>query len=254
MEMTTMSNTKGGKAHYHKIRKELAAMLGYDGDPDALPIDQSMRLDVVFGLKLALDEQRGRQYRSEAPDTAEMLRLSEALEKYLPKQPQPVSADPFEGVDPHKHLEELVTRHFAAKEAERAEKAAERRAQGLSEPFTDPDAAQARIDELEARLAEFESANSPKALPSPSAKVITPRESDIVPPGEIGEFYVGHRPGPDDHRATRQPPVIDGEVIPSKPTSPKRAQQGPITEAEANAQGLRLARHDEPWRPYVGGV
>ena len=30
--------------------------------------------------------------------------------------------DPFEGIDPHKHLEELVTRFFAAKAAEAAEK------------------------------------------------------------------------------------------------------------------------------------
>jgi hypothetical protein len=38
------------KAHYRKVRKELAAMLGYSGDPDALPVDQGMRLDVIMGL------------------------------------------------------------------------------------------------------------------------------------------------------------------------------------------------------------
>jgi hypothetical protein len=35
---------------------------------DKLPIDQSMRLDVVFGLKLALDEQRAKAFRGESAD------------------------------------------------------------------------------------------------------------------------------------------------------------------------------------------
>lgn len=88
-------DAKATKSHCRKLRKELAAMLGYGHDPDALPIDQSMSLDVVTNLKCALDEQRGRLYRGEAIDSVEMLRLSDALDRYLPKQPEPVESDPF---------------------------------------------------------------------------------------------------------------------------------------------------------------
>ena len=251
-------DAKATKSHYRKLRKELAAMLGYGDDPDALPIGQSMRLDVVTNLKCALDEQRGRLYRGEAIDSAEMLRLSDALDRYLPKHPEPVESDPFEGVDPHKHLEDMLRRYWESKKATAAEQAAQRREQGLSEPFTDLDAAQARIDELEAR---YEPGNdrlrddSPRALPSPETeRVITPPLSDITPPGEIAKVRVGMEPGPDDHRANRWSTVIDGEVVKDKPApqaAPPKRDPGSITEAEANAQGLRLARHDEPWRGYV---
>lgn len=209
------NDAKATRAHYRRIRRELSVMLGYGAAPNALSIDKSMRLDTLFGLKLALDEQRGRLYRGEAPDTGEMLRLSEALERYLPKQPEPVADDSLEGIDPHKTLEDQLHRLWDAKEAERAEKAAERREQGLSEPFTDLDEAQARIDELEARLAEFESGNNPKSLSSPGAKIITPSDSDIVPPGEIGEFYAG--------------------PLPSKPVPPQ-----PVSSAEVQARAARV--------------
>jgi hypothetical protein len=238
-----------------RARAESAELLNLN--PDTLTAPQALRCDLVSALRLVIDDELARATRGSGGDLNKLCLAVDRLTEFLrDASPAEVDPDPFEGVDPHKRLEEIVTRFFAAKEAERAEKAAERRAQGLSEPFADLAAAQARIDELEALLAGNDrlGGDSPKALPSPSAKVITPTESDIVPPGEIGEFYVGHRPGPDDHRATRRPPVIDGEVIPSKSAPPKRTQQGPITEAEARAQGLRLARHDEPWRPYVGGV
>jgi len=60
-----------------------------------------------------------------------------------------------------------------------------------------------RIAELEAENARLRG-EDPKALPSPeSERVITPTESEVIPPGEIGEFYVGHRPAADDPK----PPV-----------------------------------------------
>lgn len=45
-----MSKTRAVKANYHKIRQELSVRLGFGDDPDALPIDRSMRLDTVVGL------------------------------------------------------------------------------------------------------------------------------------------------------------------------------------------------------------
>ena len=67
---------------------------------------------------------------------------------------------------------------------------------------------------------------------------ITPTESEIIPPSEIGEFYVGHRPGPDDP-PRGQPPVIDGEVLPPKPVPPQ-----PLSDAERQANVDRL-KHDK---------
>jgi hypothetical protein len=114
-------DAKATRSHYRQLRKELAAMLGYGDDPDALPIDKSMRLDVVTNLKCALDEMRGRLYRGETLDSGEMLRISEALDRYLPQHPKPAESDPFEDVDPHKHLEEMLRRHWEAKKEEAAE-------------------------------------------------------------------------------------------------------------------------------------
>ena len=209
-------------------RAESAELLNLD--PDRLAPAQTLKCDSVSALRLVIDDELARATSGSGADLSKLIVAVDHLTTFMKDaRPAEVEPDPYEGIDPHKHLEELVTRYFAAKEAERAEKAAERRKQGLSEAFGDLDAAQARIDELEARLAEFEVGNSPKGLPSPNAKVITPSESDITPPGD---------------------PVIDG-LIPSKPAPPKRTQPGSISEAEARAQGLRLARHDEPWRGYT---
>ena len=73
------------KAHYRKVRAELASMLGFGSDLAKLPVGQVMRLDTVFALKLSLDEMRARLLRGETVDTAKMLAASEALERYLPK-------------------------------------------------------------------------------------------------------------------------------------------------------------------------
>jgi hypothetical protein len=43
--------------------------------------------------------------------------------------------------------------------------------------------------------------------------VITPTEADITPPSELGEFYRGVRPGPDD--PPKRSPCIDGTSAPA---------------------------------------
>jgi hypothetical protein len=52
-----------------------------------------------------------------------------------------------------------------------------------------------------------------------SQEPITPTEADVVPPGEIGEFFRGPpKPGPDDHLAPpRTPSVIEGKAAPAAP-------------------------------------
>jgi hypothetical protein len=77
----------------------------------------------------------------------------------------------------------------------------------IAGPKYSHNAALRRIAELEAALAAM------------SSTAITPTESDIVPPGEIGECYAGVRPGPDDP-PRRSPPVIEGEAVRPAPSRP----------------------------------
>ena len=53
-----MRNDKKAAEHLRRVRKELAAMLGYGDDPDALSIDQSMRLSTWCdgGLRTTHDQ------------------------------------------------------------------------------------------------------------------------------------------------------------------------------------------------------
>jgi hypothetical protein len=71
---------------------------------------------------------------------------------------------------------------------------------------------------------------------------ITPREADITPPSELGECYVGSRPGPDDPK----PPVtIEGKA--ARPNPPA---------ASAPAKPVRPQNWDDTpggkaWRAWV---
>src|SRR5215813_1252597 len=191
-----------------RARDELCAVLGYGDDPDALTVDQNMRVDLVLALKVALDDMRAALFRGETVDTGEMRDIASTLERYLPKQAQPEPVEPGE-VDPREKLKDIVRRYWEAKEASRSD-------QGLSPRVHDLESAQARIDDLEAELVRLRG-SQPHALPAPEAErgVIDPPTGAITPPGEVGEFYVGGpRPGPDDPK----PPVtIDHEGRPLRP-------------------------------------
>lgn len=153
---------KDNAAHFRAIRKELAEELGYDFDK--LTAVQSMRVDVVFGLKSALDEMRARMFEGEKVDTNEMRQIADTLEKFLPAQPK---LDPTPAIykqDPYKVMEGILDRWLAADEEERAE-------QGLSPRIHDEEALQRRVDDLEAAalahgLRPHLSALPPTALPS----------------------------------------------------------------------------------------
>jgi hypothetical protein len=199
------------KNRYRKIRAELAAMLGFGSDPDAISIDQAMRLDVVMGLKSALDGLRAKLYRGEQVDVAEMKQLADTLERFLPKLPEPEPVD-HRSDGAHERLMRIVDNWIANHEAEKAERAAERAAQGLD----------ALPDTLEAAHAEIERlrVGNPDALKfwagPESDRVVTPGEADIVPPGEQTggrNLRIGKRPGPDDPKP-RSTAVIDAKAEP----------------------------------------
>jgi len=79
-------------------------------------------------------------------------------------------------------------------------------------------------------------------LSSPGAKIITPSDSDIVPPGEIGEFYAGPLPS----KPVPPQPVSSAEVQ-------ARAARVNNDRSALSATGLRPAG-GEPWRSFVGGT
>jgi hypothetical protein len=106
-----------------------------------------------------------------------------------------------------------------------------RRRGELADSYRSPqqrlEAARAKVAEIEAELA--------------ASTAITPTESDIVPPGEIGECYVGVRPGPDDP-PKRAPIVIEGKVAP--PAAPRTWDE---TENGRRWQAWHDAGGQMPW-------
>jgi len=180
--------------HYERVRREVAEELGFN--PDKLSALQAARVDVVFALKLDLDEMRAKLFAGEDVDRAAMRAIADTLEKYLPVQPKP--AEPVDiHDDPHARLMAIVDAWIANHEAEKAERVAA----GLP-----ADAKDARIVELEAENARLRGESAP----------IDPPTSDIVPPSEqtgSRNLRVGKQVGPDDHKAMRRRPVIEAEPV-----------------------------------------
>jgi hypothetical protein len=187
-------NKAKARAHYRKVRGEVAVMLGYGGDLDKLSAGQAMRLDAVCALKLSLDEMRTRLLRGESVDTMKMLAASEALEKHLPAPPVVARASASAA---RARLEQLVLnavaadRHELAARAERGEELSEADALRLrlaqleeqptpvvepDEPMATPGAlaeALARIEQLEDEARHLRG-TKPRRLAPPSEKPLKP--------------------------------------------------------------------------------
>jgi hypothetical protein len=221
---------RANSAHFQAIRKELAEELGYD--PDNLSTVESMRVDVVFGLKSGLDELRARMFDGEKVDTNEMRAIADTLERFLPARPKPEPVlDPRD--DPHARLMAIIDNWLAHHETEKAE----RIAQGLP-----ADAKDARIAELESENARLRG----ELLPGPDAeRTITPPTSAITPPGEqTGGRNLRPQVGPDDHKVMRPKPTIEGKANPRTPLDVWAA------ECERIEQLRKLyAPQAEPWQP-----
>jgi hypothetical protein len=133
-------------------RAESAELLNLD--PDKLTPAQALKCDLVSALRLVIDDELARATSGSGADLSKLIVAVDHLTTFMKDaRPAEVEVDPYEDIDPHAKLEEMLRRYWAAKEADRADKAAERRAQGLSEPLSNLDEAQNRIDELEALLA-----------------------------------------------------------------------------------------------------
>jgi hypothetical protein len=200
---------------YGKARAEILALFGWDAD--SLSPDQTLRLDCAVVLRLALDAIQGQIVRGESVDVARMLTASEALARLLP--PSALAAPlAEEHGDPR-----IVMWEIYKQMRERGEIGLKALPEG---------GADARIAELEAEIVELKELLAGKTLPlagktleHPGANVahvqlsdvtaITPAESDIVPPGELGlDCHAGIRPAADDPppKSTR---VIEAKAVPA---------------------------------------
>jgi hypothetical protein len=194
-------------SHYARTRKELAEALGYD--VDKLTAVQEMKLDNAVALKIASDALRAALMRGEEVDHKELLAVTDGLAKLLPKECEPEPTID-ERDDPHARLMKIVDDWIANHETERAER-------GLSPRVHDPEEQQAKIDALEAELAELRgmlpAPDPTRALPSPERPIDVPT-SAITPPGEQTgrNVRIGKRFTPDDMKVMRPKPTIEGKV------------------------------------------
>jgi hypothetical protein len=114
----------------------------------------------------------------------------------------------------------IIDNWIANHEVEKAERAAERAAQGLDALPATIEEAHAEIERLRVGNPDalrFWSEPDPTALPAPDGeRVIDPPTSAIQPPSEQTggrNLRVGKQVGPDDHRV-RPKPVIDAKAEP----------------------------------------
>src|SRR5262249_38113388 len=106
----------------------------------------------------------------------------------------------------------------------------------------------AKNSELEAENARLRG-EDPKALPSPeSERVITPSESDIVPPAEQGKLYLGPVVGPDANKARRRAPAQRRRTQEGSAARPEAWERKPTAEAILR----RLRRRAPPPRRIAG--
>jgi hypothetical protein len=186
------------QSHYGKAQRETAELLGYD--LACLTPDQSLRLDCAVALRLALDDLQGRIVRGESIDVNRMLTAAEALGRILP--PTVLASPPStRRADARQVLWQIYKQM-----RERGE---------IGEGSYD--GAMKRINELEAENERLRSGE----------RVITPTESSIIPPSEVGETYAGFKRGPDDP-PRRSPPVIEGKAM--RPPSEMATVAAALTE------------------------
>jgi hypothetical protein len=180
-----------------QARREAATLLGADVD-HLSPVD-SLRVDMISALRLVIDHEQGCVLSGGSADLGKLNVAVQSLIALLPGRELPAPAEQHHQ-DPRQVMWEIY------------KQMRERGELGLKALPPDEGLMQAKITQLESENAQLRA-----ALGGSSA--ITPREADIVPPGEIGrECYAGPV-GPDDPppRSTR---IIEGRAVPKPPSTP----------------------------------
>jgi hypothetical protein len=184
-----------------------------DLDLERLSPADSLRLDLAVVLRRAIDTATESAFEGEPIDLTRLLGAIERLTALLPERSQANRSDPRAAL-----LELILTMRDREENGQLA--------------------------------AKFDTVSN---LEIDAKKgVITPTESDIVPPSEIGEFYCGPpRPRPDDHLAPpRTPPVaIEGKAVATNVAPEAKAGASNVApEPRAPAYDYNKERG---WRDYV---
>jgi hypothetical protein len=166
---------------------EASKLLGFGGgDPSKLCGADRIRVGMVAGLMAAVDAATESLLagNSSAGDIGRLTSSVDALVRLLPK----AATEPAQshGPDPREQMWQTY-------------KATRERAAQAGQGY---DGLQRENEKLRAEVAALKAGGG----------IITPTEADVVPPGELGEFFRGPpKPGPDDWRAPpRTPRVIEG--------------------------------------------
>jgi hypothetical protein len=193
---------------------EAAELLGLDFTK--LTAGGRLRCELVAALRAVVDDSLTRVTRGSATDLAKLVTATEALTGLLKESPAATAQEPVLDPrdDPHARLMAVIDNWIANHEAERAERAAARRAQGLDALPPTLEEAHAEIERLRGNPDALKFWAAPE-LPAPNGEgVIDPPTSAITPPSEQTggrNLTRGMRPGPDDPK----PPVtIDGKALP----------------------------------------
>jgi hypothetical protein len=166
---------------------EASELLGFGSNPDRLCASDRLKVDLVSTLRLVIDHAGQVALEGGTADIGRLVGAVEQLTKLLPKAAtEPAS----HRSDPRKALLELIlTMRDRGEIADRADEPSLR-------------------EEIAALRTENETLR--RAARAAGAPPVTPREADVTPPSELGEFFRGPpRPGPDDPK----PPVtIEGKA------------------------------------------
>ena len=223
-----------------KARVEAAELLGFGDDPQRLCIADRLRVDLVVSLRAAIDHASASLLDdgSNSSDLARLVNAVEYLTKLLPERQ--LAAPESQRDDPREVMFKIYM---------------EMRERGEVPPEGH---FRHRINELEAEIERLKTqlagglAPALLDVPTLGSTAIDPSEADIVPPGEIGECYLGMRPGPDD---PPRPPVIEGRAVRKPPNAkPVRPPSPPQTWDDTPNGKAWQAWHDaggngggDPW-------
>src|SRR5262245_5248178 len=222
-------------------RREAAELLGFD--PDRLTASDRLKCELVAALRSAVDDELMNVTSARSVDLAKLITAVETLTRFLADAaPKENERHAIYKRNPRQVLEEMVTRWIQADEQDRRER-------GLPPRLHDEQEQQAKIDALERENARLrgESVAHVQQLPPPGAeRVITPTESEVIPPGEIPDLDANKAPGwqkqswtgPEDGTLSwlRPVPKTDKRVDGGPPV----AKSGARTEAQrkrVNADG-----------------
>jgi hypothetical protein len=156
-------------------RRESAELLSLD--PDKLTPAQALKCDLVSALRLVIDDELGRATSGSGADLSKLIVAVDHLTTFMKDaRPAEVEHDPFEDVDPHKHLEDMLRRYWEAKVATEAEAEAERIERG---ELTETEALRAENALLKDENAHLRG-TKPRALPAPDSEVMKPLNAPVV--------------------------------------------------------------------------